>query len=107
MRGRVPPAEACGPESCRSSVKPWNLATCDQTLKVWQYKLGDRLDKIRLPGNPRLVITRKGEAGDELKLEKNNLTETELCLVCIKFNRPQFLNSLDSSLINPTAATLR
>ena len=59
------------------------------TAKVLQYRLGDTLDKIRLPGNPRVVITREGGA------------------VCIKFNRPQFLNSLDSSLINPTVATLR
>ena len=59
------------------------------TVKVLQYKLGDSLDKIRLPGNPRVLITRKEG------------------VVCIKFNRPQFLNSLDSSLINPTVATLR
>ena len=59
------------------------------TVKALQYKLGDALDKIRLPGNPRVLITREEGA------------------VCIKFNRPQFLNSLDSSLINPTVATLR
>ena len=33
------------------------------TLKVLQYKLGDSLDKIRLPGNSRLLVTREDAAG--------------------------------------------
>ena len=43
------------------------------TLKVLQYKLGDRLDRIRLPGNPRVVISRKDGAGTTDTLYRNHL----------------------------------
>ena len=59
------------------------------SLKVLQYKVADTLDKVRLPSNPRALITRHESA------------------LIIRFNRPRFLNCLDWSVIAPVAASLR
>ena len=33
------------------------------TLKVLQYKVADSLDKVRLPSNPRALVTAENNAG--------------------------------------------
>jgi len=57
-------------------------------MKMLQYKVADSLDKVRLPNNPRALITKENNA------------------VCIKFNRPRFLNCLDASVIMPVSKAL-
>ena len=81
-------------------------------LKVAQYRVADSLDKLRLPSNPRAIINREknaGKARTALICHPHQITIFYLCLlsVCIKFNRPRFLNCLDQTVITPVVAALR
>lgn len=79
------------------------------TLKVVQYRVADSLDKLRLPSNPRAIINREKNAGKTLEdvLIRKRYVCYYFVSVCIKFNRPRFLNCLDQTVITPVVAALR
>ena len=76
------------------------------TLKVVQYKVADSLDKIRLPTNPVALVTKNNNSGGKCFKDIYFLSDIYFS-VCIKFNRPRFLNCMDSSVIMPVSAALR
>ena len=76
-------------------------------LKVAQYRVADSLDKLRLPSNPRAIINREKNAGKARSSSDNDILSLLIFSVCIKFNRPRFLNCLDQTVITPVVAALR
>ena len=53
-------------EVCRQFLASFLRMVSRVTWKVLQYKLGDSLDKIRLPGNQRVLITKQDNTGCNL-----------------------------------------